>query len=444
MKMTVRGIIFFGLYFFLITLPLDIALLANTTRVPKPFIVEVAVGAGFIGFSLMAMEFALISRIEAASQPFGEDSLQLFHNIMGVVALGLLIFHPIVLVLNGYPANCWLNPFASCGNLATTTASLAVYALLLLIISSIWQKQLRIPYEAWQVMHGLLALFILISSLFHIFILGRYTSTDLMKGMWLLYAVLVVGLILYYKIFTPLLRWNRRWQVVENRAERGESHTLVLEPDGHDGFSFEPGQFAWIKKGATPFGFGQHPISFSSSGDVPRGGSVSFTIKNLGDWSGETVPTIQPGDRMWIDGPHGVLSSDREQGMGYILVAGGIGITPLYSMCQTMAGRGDARPVILFYGGEDWDSLTFREELEALKDSLDLTIVYVLADPDPGWDSETGFINKEIIQQYLPEQYKRYVYFICGPKPLMDSMEEALPSLGVPAEKVFSERFGMV
>ena len=106
MKMTVRGIIFFGLYFVLITLPLDIALLANTTRLPKPFIVEVAVGAGFIGFSLMAMEFALISRIEAASQPFGEDSLQLFHNIMGVVALSLLLFHPIVLVLNGYPANC--------------------------------------------------------------------------------------------------------------------------------------------------------------------------------------------------------------------------------------------------------------------------------------------------------------------------------------------------
>lgn len=444
MKMTVRGIIFFGLYFFLITLPLDIALLANTTRVPKPFIVEVAVGAGFIGFSLMAMEFALISRIEAAAQPFGEDSLQLFHNIMGVVALGLLLFHPIVLVLNGYPANCWLNPFAACGNLATTTASLAVYALLLLVITSIWQKRLRIPYEVWQVMHGLLALFILIASLFHIFILGRYTTTPLMKSMWLLFAILVVGLILYYKIITPLLRWNKRWRVVGNQEERGDSRTLVLEPEGHDGFSFEPGQFAWIKKGTTPFGIGQHPISFSSSGDVPPGGQVRFTIKNLGDWSGEQVPAIQPGDQMWIDGPHGVLSSDREQGMGYILIAGGIGITPLYSMCQTMAERGDARPVILFYGGEDWESLTFREELDQIGDSLDLTIIYVLARPENGWEGETGFINQEIIKRYLPEQYKRFVYFVCGPKPLMDAMEKALPALGVPAEKVFSERFGMV
>ncbi|UCD98549.1 MAG: ferric reductase-like transmembrane domain-containing protein [Chloroflexota bacterium] len=444
MKMTVRGIIFFGIYIFLITLPLDTALLSNPARAAKPFIVEFAVGAGFIGFSLMALEFALISRIEAAAQPFGEDSLQLFHNIMGVVALGLILLHPIILVFSGYPANCWLNPFADCGNLATRTASLSLIALILLVGTSLWRKNLRIPYEAWQVMHGFLAIFVLIAALFHIFILGRYTSTDLMKVMWLIYAVLVVGLILWYKILSPILNWNKKWQVHENRAERGDAHTLVLEPVGHDGFSFEPGQYAWIKKGKTPFGVGQHPISFSSSGDVPPGGQVSFTIKKLGDWSQEQVPEIKPGDYMWIDGPHGVLSSDREQGMGYILIAGGIGITPLYSMCQTMAERGDVRPVVLFYGGNQWESLTFREELEQLSSKMDLRIVFVLSQPPEDWKGERGFINREILERHLPEQYKRFVYFICGPSPLMDAMEEALPNLGVPAEKVFSERFGMV
>ena len=444
MKMTVRGIIFFGIYIFLITLPLDTALLANPNRMPKPFIVEIAVGAGFVGFSLMALEFALISRIKAAAQPFGEDSLQLFHNIMGVVALALLLVHPILLVFNGYPANCWLNPFASCANLATRTASLAVYALILLVVMSFWREKLRIPYEAWQIMHGLLALFILISSLFHIFILGRYTSTDLMKTMWLIYAILVIGFISWYKILRPALHWKERWKVVENRVEQGEAHTLVLKPEGHDGFSFEPGQYAWIKKGSTPFGVGQHPISFSSSGDVPQGGEISFTIKKLGDWSGEQVPKIKPGEYMWVDGPHGVLSSDREQGMGYVLVAGGIGITPLYSMCQTMAEREDVRPVVLFYGGSDWESLTFRQELEELTGEMDLKVIYVLTDPPQGWDGETGFINSKLLMRYLPKQYKRFVYFICGPKPLMDAMELALPEMGVPAEKVFSERFGMV
>lgn len=147
---------------------------------------------------------------------------------------------------------------------------------------------------------------------------------------------------------------------------------------------------------------------------------------------------------MWIDGPHRVLSSDREEGMGYVMIAGGIDITPLNSMCQTMAERGDVRPVVLFYGGNSWGSLTFREELEQLSIEMDLKIVYVLTDPPQDWNGETGFINIEILKRYLPKQYKRYVYFICGPTPLMDDMEEILPALGVPAEKVFSERFGMV
>jgi predicted ferric reductase len=242
----------------------------------------------------------------------------------------------------------------------------------------------------------------------------------------------------------PLFHWKERWKVVENRFEQGDAHTLVLKPDGHNGFAFEPGQYAWIKKGATPFGVGHHPISFSSIGDVPPGGSISFTIKKLGDWSSEEVPEIKPGEKMWVDGPHGVLSSDREQGMGYVLVAGGIGITPLYSMCQTMTERGDARPVLLFYGGSDWESLTFQGELDELAGKMDLQVIYVLTEPPQGWEGETGFINGDILKRYLPEQYQRFVYFICGPKPLMDAMEEALPDLGVPEEKVFSERFGMV
>jgi predicted ferric reductase len=444
MRMTVRGIIFFGIYIFLVTLPLDTALISNPDRVPGTLSINIAVGAGFIGFSLMALEFALISRINAAAQPFGQDALQLFHNWMGILALGLLLLHPILLIYSGYPANCWLNPFAACGNRATVTASLSLYALVILIITSLFRQQFRLSYEVWQVMHGLLAIFILVASLVHIFILGRFTSTELMKAMWLLYAVIVVSLILWYKVLKPIFSWYQRWEVIENRAERGQAHTLVLKPVGHDGFSFQPGQYAWIKKGRTPFGVGQHPISFSSSGDVPPDGQLSFTIKELGDWSSEVIPAIGPGEQMWLDGPHGVLSSDREQGMGYVLIAGGIGITPLYSMCQTMAERRDVRPVLLFYGAQDWEDVTFREELEELTKQMNLQVIYVLTNPPEGWEGETDYINGEILKRYLPNQYKRFVYFICGPQPLMDAMEEALPFLGVPPDKVLSERFGMV
>ena len=285
MILIVRGIIWYGMYFFLIMLPLITASVADPARARQSFLVETAVAAGFIGFALMALEFALISRINAASQPFGEDSVQLFHNLMGVVALAFVLAHPIMLVIAGYPADCWLNPFSACANLATRTAFLSVFVLLLLIALSLWRKQLGIKYEHWQFFHGIFALIVIFAALIHIFIIGRYTSTPALKAIWALYSILVLALIGWYKIWTPLKAFNRRWEVVENRVELGDAHTVFLKPVNHNGFSFHAGQFAWIKSGRTPFGSGQHPISLSSAGGLEPGANISFTIKNLGDVS---------------------------------------------------------------------------------------------------------------------------------------------------------------
>ena len=134
MALIVRGIVWFSLYLFLILLPLITAVLSAPQRVAPPFLVEVAVGAGFVGLSIMCLEFALISRLKTAAQVFGQDALQLFHNLMGIVALGFLIAHPVLLVATIYPANCWLNPVAACANAASRSAALALYVLILLVV----------------------------------------------------------------------------------------------------------------------------------------------------------------------------------------------------------------------------------------------------------------------------------------------------------------------
>jgi len=171
----------------------------------------------------------------------------------------------------------------------------------------------------------------------------------------------------------------------------------------------------------------------------------SFTVKNLGDWSGKQVPAIQPGEKVWLDGPHGVFSMDREQGMGYVFVAGGIGVTPLYSMLQTMEEREDVRPVVFFYGANTFDDMTFLDELiELSKRMPNLKPVPVITNPPKDWEGETGYITAEIMHKYLPKEYRRFKYLICGPKPLMDALEVALPELGVPPHNVLTERFDMV
>jgi predicted ferric reductase len=147
---------------------------------------------------------------------------------------------------------------------------------------------------------------------------------------------------------------------------------------------------------------------------------------------------------MWVDGPYGVFTMDRQQAMGYVLIGGGVGITPLFAMLQTMVEREDIRPVFLFYGAGKLETMTFHEELERLTGKLNLKYVPVLTDPAEGWNGETGYINAEIMKKYLPRQYKWFKYLICGPKPLMDAMELALPEVGVPPESVLTERFDMI
>jgi NAD(P)H-flavin reductase len=99
--------------------------------------------------------------------------------------------------------------------------------------------------------------------------------------------------------------------------------------------------------------------------------------------------------------------------------------------------------VLLVYGNGEWDDVTFRDDLERLKERLDLTLVHVLERPPSGWQGETGYVTADVLTRYLPDGYTRWQYFICGPDAMMDAAEAALVELGVPAERVHTERFDM-
>src|SRR4029078_9405930 len=123
-------------------------------------------------------------------------------------------------------------------------------------------------------------------------------------------------------------------------------------------------------------------------------GRVEMTIRNLGDFTGG-IAQVPVGRRVYLDGPYGAFTIGHPADM-HVLIAGGIGITPMMSMIRTLADRGDPRPLVLLYGSRDWESVTFREELESLKGRLALTVVHVLSAPPPGWTGEQGRITAEV------------------------------------------------
>ena len=443
MNLIVKGAVWLGLYLVLILFPLLVAAVFPGAGASRPLSLQFGVACGFVSLAIMVFEFALISRVKAASGAFGQDALLQFHRGMGLLALAMIVLHPVLIFANGYPL-AWANPLSAATPWSIRWGILSCAVVILLCGLSVFRKRLRIAYEWWQVTHMHLALIIIFAAMAHIFMVGNFTASHAMHILWTLYAVIFLGLVFNFKVLKPLLMLRHPWEVVRNIPNPGDSHTLVLRPVDHRGLTFQPGQFAWILTGRSPFHFDQHPISFSSCAHDEPGQQVAFTVKSLGDWSSNVVPALAPGQRLWLDGPYGVFSPDREQGPGYVLIGGGVGITPLHSMCLTLAEREDIRPVLLFYCNRDAESLTFRRHFHELEARMNIKVIYVLERPPVDWDGESGFITSEILRRYLPKQYRRFQYFVCGPTPMMDAVENILPPLGVAPELIHTERFDMV
>lgn len=446
MRLIIRGMFWFGLYLTIILFPLVAGVVFFEPAQAAGPLIYLSAAAGYIALALMATELALVSRLKGVAGAFGLDSLLQFHRQIGIAAMAFAVAHPILLVADRAYTARLLVP-ATSTPWPVTLGFVALFLAALVVGLSVYRRQLGLSYEVWHTTHGVMSVALIGFAAAHVFGIGRFAALPVMQVLWAIYLVFFVGLFVRYRLLRPLSLMSRPWEVVENRREHGQSHTLVLRPVGHEGFLFEPGQFAWIGFGRNPLSTVQHPISFSSNGDIPsHDGAIAFTIKELGDWSSSVVPRISPGTIGWVDGPHGVFTIDREEGAGYVLIGGGVGITPLFSMLQALETRGDVRPVFLFHAANDYDDLTFREELAAMAERMpSLTLVTVLLQAGEEWDGERGFVTADMLARYLPPTlYRRFQYFICGPGPLMDAMEKALPEIGVPADRIHTERFDMV
>ncbi|QGZ56925.1 ferredoxin reductase family protein [Paraburkholderia acidiphila] len=435
----VRKAIWSAIYLLFILAPL-FALLAGTLPPARNFGTEFSVALGYSGLAMMGLQFGLTARFRHVTEPWGEDVIYHFHRRVSLLAVGLVVAHPLILIAIrseslAMPDSILDIPWGA------RFAVLSIVALIVLVVTALWRKQLKIRYETWHRSHIVLALTTIGAGMLHMVGWGFYLTDPLKRILWIGMTIFWIALLLHVRIVKPLFMLRRPYRVVEVRSERGDTTTLVMQPEGHAGFRFKPGQFGWLTLWASPFRITGHPFSFSSSAQAPDG-RVEMTIRNLGDFT-SAVKTVTAGQRVYLDGPYGAFTIGNPTDM-HVLIAGGIGITPMMSMIRTLADRGDKRPLVLLYGSKDWESLTFREELEALKARLDLKIVYVLSNAHAGWTGETGRIDADLFRRHLPPEYTDHEYFICGPDVMMDAIETALGNMKVPIARYHSERYSFV
>lgn len=433
-----EGILWLGAYLAATIAPLTVAVVIVSPP-GRGFWTEFSAALGFAGLSMLMLQFLITARFRRIAAPYGIDIILQFHRQISLVAAALLVAHVVILFVTRPETLELLNVIEAPWR--ARFAILSALALIVLVVAALWRIQLRIPYETWRLTHGILAIAALAFGLAHVIGVGHYLELVWKQGLWLLLTLGAVGALVYIRVLKPVLLLHEPYEVDSVTRQRGDAWSIRLRAAGHPGFRFSPGQFAWLTLYDSPLQIREHPFSFSSSAEDRE--TVELTVKELGDFT-STIGRLEPGSRAYLDGPHGVFTPDRHRAGGYVFIAGGIGITPVMSILRSFADRGDRRPLLLLYAADDLETMTFREEIEELRDRLDLEFVPVLRKPPDGWTGETGYVDRDLLDRLLPADRDRRFHFICGPQPLMEAVEDALLELGVPLDRTLMERFNLV
>jgi predicted ferric reductase len=428
-----------GVFILMMFLPL-VLLMIFPRPAGREFLRELSIGIGFLAMSLLGLQTIPTSRLQFITKYFPMEVLYTVHHKLSIFAFILALMHPVLLFINN-PQTLRLLNFVTAPWRARA-AVLSVLMMLVLVITSIWREAMKLKYDVWRWIHDALAFLAIGLGLFHMFKVNYYMSLTYQRVIWLLLTGIWVAVILYIRVLRPIILLKRPYVVDHIKEEYGQSWSLYLRPEGHAGFEYQAGQFAWISN-ESPFIFRENPFSFSSSG-ARDDNLIGFTIKELGDFT-STIKDFKPGDTVYVDGPYGTFNLDEHYDSRLVLIAGGIGSAPVLSILRTMRDRGREEKVVFFYGNPTWDMIIYRDELEELEKEAFLEVVHVLEHPPENWEGESGFITGEILAKYLPDDYKQweYIFFLCGPMPMIQAVEGALKNLDVESTRIFSEKYEM-
>ncbi|GAC1422216.1 MAG: 2Fe-2S iron-sulfur cluster binding domain-containing protein [Candidatus Velthaea sp.] len=171
---------------------------------------------------------------------------------------------------------------------------------------------------------------------------------------------------------------------------------------------------------------------------------VEFIIKLYpgGHFSGLLDGSLKPGDALDIKGPYGTCTLRASSERDLILVGGGAGMAPLWSLINVVAESGSARKVTFYYGARSARDLFYLEELRALEERMpNFSYVVALSEPaaDDGWTGETGFIS-DVLERREGDLSDRDAY-VCGPPPMVDAAIATLERRNIPTDRIYFDKF---
>jgi len=304
------------------------------------------------------------------------------------------------------------------------------------IIFSVLVLKKWVKYEVWYYIH--LTFYIAVALIFgHQLSVGTdFISNKIFADYWYALYAFTFANLLYYRIVRPIIFFIRhRFKITHLVSETGDVTSVYIGGSNMDLFPIEAGQFMIVRFLTKGFRWEAHPFSMSC---LPNGKNLRLSIKGVGDFT-RHISDLKPGLSVFIDGPHGIFTSENCKSSKVLMIAGGIGITPIRSLAEELLSMG--RDVVLLYSNRNRASIVFEKELNEIVNSSSgrLKVIHVISD-DPAWPGEKGRIDKEKITRLVPDFSEREV-FLCGPPPMMKAVRATLFSIGVPNNCIHYERF---
>jgi len=412
---------------------------------------------------LALVEVLLLARLPFLERTVGFDRLTVWHRRNGFLVIALVLGHVVFTVWgyaiqdrNSFLTEYWnwltlpqpgsatiaggmggsiagphaLAPTSPYPGMVTATVGTAL--LLAVVATSVVAVRRKLPYEWWHAIHFTVYAAIALSW-FHMIPTGNELVIDRVDAdYWRGLFALTLVLVLYFRLVRPLVqaaRLDLRVTAVVREAPGVVS--LRIGGRGLDRLGARPGQFFLWRFLTRGFWYTAHPFSLS---EAPNGESFRITVRALGDHT-SGLCDVPVGTRVLAEGPFGVFTAESSRTRKALLIAGGIGITPVRALFEHMDGD-----LVVLYRVVSNDDIVLAGELDRIAARRGGRIEYVVGDHRSPEARE--LLSPRHLESLVPDISARDVY-VCGPPGMIDRIVPSLREAGVPRDRLHVERFAL-
>ncbi|MFF1445898.1 ferric reductase-like transmembrane domain-containing protein [Streptomyces sp. NPDC058295] len=388
--------------------------------------------AGLYSALLMAFQLLLVARLPWLDRRIGMDRLTNWHRWTGFSLLWTLVGH-VVFITFGYAESSSMNPVSQLVDLAETVEGVlraAVAMVLILVIGGVsgrWARR-RLAYETWHFIHLYTYVAVVLAFTHQVAVGTTFTASSAATAYW--YAVwgVALGSVLLGRLVLPLWRnWRHQLRVEAVVPEAANVVSVYITGRDLDRLPARAGQFFLWRFLTKDRWWQANPFSLSAA---PDGTRLRLTAKAAGDGSAG-LRHLKPGTRVFAEGPYGAFTAMHRTRPEALLIAGGVGVTPIRALLEEIEGHA----VVIYRVAGERDAVLYDELHElALTKGAELHLVTGPPVPDRLAPRELAALVPDIAERDV---------FLCGPPPMMNAVLGTLRELDVPKPQIHFERFSL-